>query len=182
MANLARRSHHGGGTQKRVQQLDRGPRTEYLAFKLAGEVYAAPVALIREILKPPLLTPVPRAARAVMGIVSVRGAVVTVIDLRARLRLPEPAQTRKTRILLVNATGGELLGLFVDEVLQVYRLAESEIEHAAAALGGEVAPYISGIARPVHQIGPGPSTTKQAGPSSEASVIILLDLRAVLSA
>jgi purine-binding chemotaxis protein CheW len=107
---------------------------------------------------------------------------VTVIDLRARLRLPEPAQTRKTRILLVNATGGELLGLFVDEVLQVYRLAESEIEHAAAALGGEVAPYISGIARPVTQMGPGPSANKQTGPSSEASVIILLDLRAVLSA
>ena len=74
------------------------------------------------------------------------------------------------------------LKLFVDEVLQVYRLAESEIEHAAAALGGEVAPYISGIARPVHQMGPGPSTSKQTGPSSEASVIILLDLRAVLSA
>ena len=181
MANLARRSPHGGGTQKRVQQLDRGPRTEYLAFKLAGEVYAAPVALIREILKPPLLTPVPRAARAVMGIVSVRGAVVTVIDLRARLRLLESAQTRKTRILLVNATGGELLGLFVDEVLQVYRLADSEIEHAAAALGGEVAPYISGIARPVLQMGPGP-TNKQTGPTTEASVIILLDLRAVLSA
>jgi purine-binding chemotaxis protein CheW len=180
MANLVRRSPHGTGTQKRVQQLDRGPRTEYLAFKLAGEVYAAPVALIREILKPPLLTPVPRAQRAVMGIVSVRGQVVTVIDLRSRLRLPEMAQTRKTRILLVNASSNETLGLFVDEVLQVYRLADGEIEHAAAALGGEVAPYISGIARPTHQAGPGPSAGKQAG-VSEASVIILLDLRAVLS-
>jgi purine-binding chemotaxis protein CheW len=181
MANLVRRSPQASGTHKRVQQLDRGPRTEYLAFKLTGEVYAAPVALIREILKPPLLTPVPRAPRAVMGIVSVRGAVVTVIDLRTRLRLPETAQTRKTRILLVNATGGEQLGLFVDEVLQVYRLADSEIEHAAAALGGEVAPYISGIARPAHHMGPVQSAAlKQAG-MLEASVIILLDLRAVLS-
>jgi purine-binding chemotaxis protein CheW len=180
MANLVRRSPQGSGSQKRAHQLDRGPRTEYLAFKLAGEVYAAPVALIREILKPPMLTPVPRATAAVMGIVSVRGQVVTVIDLRRRLRLLESAATRRTRILLANATGGELLGLYVDEVLQVYRLAESEIEHAAAALGGDVASYISGIARPAHQAGPGAASAKQSG--TEASVIILLDLRAVLSA
>jgi purine-binding chemotaxis protein CheW len=185
MANLARRSPQGSGSQKRAQQLDRGPRTEYLAFKLAGEIYAAPVTLIREILKPPMLTPVPRAPPAVMGIVSVRGPVVTVVDLRRRLRLPEMPNTNRTRILLVNATGGETLGLFVDEVLQVYRLADSEIESAAAALGGDVAPYISGIARPKHAMGVGPSsgTKTMAGTvTAEASVIILLDLRAVLSA
>jgi purine-binding chemotaxis protein CheW len=142
------------------------------------------VTLISEILKPPMLTPVPRAPPAVLGIVSVRGPVVTVVDLRRRLRLPEMPNTNRTRILLVNATGGEKLGLFVDEVLQVYRLADSEIESAAAALGGDVAPYISGIARPKTQIGVGPSGAKPAAGSAagEASVIILLDLRAVLSA
>lgn len=179
MANLVRRSPQGSGS-KRAQHLDRGPRTEYLAFKLAGEIYAAPVALIREILKPPLLTPVPRAPAAVMGIVSVRGNIVTVVDLRRRLRLPETPSTRRTRILLVSATGGELLGLYVDEVLQVYRLADSEIEHAATALGGDVAPYISGIARPALAAGSGPGVKPAAG-NMEASVIILLDLRAVLT-
>ena len=91
------------------------------------------------------LTPVPRAPFSVMGIVSVRGQLVTVIDLRRRLRLPESGATRRSRVLLVNPQSAETLGLYVDEVLQVYRLAEDEIEHAAAALGGEVAPYISGI-------------------------------------
>jgi purine-binding chemotaxis protein CheW len=134
---------------------------------LAGEPYAAPVALVREILKPPPLTPVPRANPAVIGIVSVRGQLVTVIDLRRRLRLIENPPTRKSRILLVEATGGETLGLLVDEVLQVYRLSESEIEASSVALGSDAASYIAGVARPTS--------------APEGSVVILLDLRAVLA-
>jgi purine-binding chemotaxis protein CheW len=142
-------------------------------------VYAAPVALIREILKPPPITPVPRAPHEILGIVSVRGQLVTVVDLRRHLRLPESASTRKARILLVDATGGEVMGVFVDEVLQVYRLADAEIEPAINALGGEVASYIAGIARPaVANLATRGAGTAPVGP--DASVVILLDLRSVL--
>jgi purine-binding chemotaxis protein CheW len=182
MVDLARRAKLG--PLKRSRQQDRGPRTEYLAFTLGGDVYAAPVALVREILKPPPLTPVPRAPHQIVGIVSVRGKLVTVVDLRRRLRLPEGPPTRKSRILLVDATGGEVMGVLVDEVLQVYRLAESEIEAAATALGGEVAGYIAGIARPaiaaLATAGP-TAETGAAGGGPDASVVILLDLRAVLA-
>src|SRR5262245_28015633 len=133
MADLVRR-RTAGIALKRTRQHDRGPLTEYLAFQLTGEPYAAPVAFVREILKPPPLTPVPRAPRAVIGIISVRGQLVTVIDLRRRLQLAESAPTRRSRILLVEATGGETLGLLVDEVLQVYRLSDGEIEPAIVAL------------------------------------------------
>jgi purine-binding chemotaxis protein CheW len=183
MADLARRPKQPGPL-KRSRQQDRGPRTEYLAFTLASDVYAAPVALIREILKPPPLTPVPRAPHPIIGIVSVRGQLVTVVDLRRRLRLPEGPPTRKTRILLVDATGGEVMGVLVDEVLQVYRLAEGEIELAATALGGEVAGYIAGIARPAIAVAlaAAPRATGMMAPiGPDASVVILLDLRAVLA-
>jgi purine-binding chemotaxis protein CheW len=155
-----------GTALKRTRQ-DRGPLTEYLAFLLAGEPHAAPVSFVREILKPPPLTPVPRAPSAVMGIISVRGQLVTVIDLRRRLRLSESPPTRRTRILLVESHAGEILGLYVDEVLQVYRLAEPEIEAASVALGMGAANYIAGVARPIE--------------AAEGTVVILLDLRAVLT-
>ncbi len=187
MADLTRRARHAGPLRRSRQQ-DRGPRTEHLAFTLGTDVYAAPVALIREILKPPPLTPVPRAPHQIIGIVSVRGQLVTVVDLRRRLRLAEAPGTRKARILLVDATGGEVMGILVDEVLQVYRLADSEIEPAVAALGGEVVGYISGIARPAivaattvagARASDASSTSGPTGP--DASVVILLDLRAVLA-
>jgi purine-binding chemotaxis protein CheW len=185
MVDLARRAKHPGSL-KRSRQQDRGPRTEYLAFMLGSDVYAAPVALIREILKPPPLTHVPRAPHQILGIVSVRGQLVTIVDLRRRLRLAEGPLTRKTRILLADAAGGEVMGVLVDEVLQVYRLAESEIETAAVALGGEVASYLAGIARPalatVTATPRGPHSPEVGRPSPvDASVVVLLDLRAVLT-
>src|SRR5262245_2513144 len=139
MADLVRRSAPQMLGIKQPKQQDRGPRTKYLAFRLDGDLYAAPVSLIRKILTPPPMIPIPRAPDAIMGIISDRGQIITVIDLRKRLRLRASPSTGRSRILLVDATEGELLGLYVDEVLQVYRLAESEIELAASALGAEVA-------------------------------------------
>ncbi|AUX20983.1 chemotaxis protein CheW [Sorangium cellulosum] len=178
MANLTRRPARTPVSKRNPRAAASGPRTEYLAFTLAGDTYAAPVSLVREILKPPPLTPVPRAPEATMGIVSVRGQLVTVIDLRRRMRLTEAAPTRRARILLVDAAAsGETLGLFVDEVQQVYRLADAEIEHAATALGGDVAGYIAGIARPMH----GASAPEGTQGEAQPRVIILLDLQAILA-
>ena len=138
-----------------------GRRTEYLAFCLAGETYAVPIGFIAEILKPPPITEIPRAPRIVIGIVSVRGKLVTVLDLRRRFHLPQAPFDRKTRILLADVGNEEQLGLLVDEVLQVYRLADNEIE-PAAALGGDQPAHIAGIGRP------------------EGALLILLDLKPLL--
>jgi purine-binding chemotaxis protein CheW len=119
---------------------------EFLAFKLASETYALPLAGVQEILKPPRITKVPRAPYEVLGIVSVRGRVTTVLDLRRRLRLHEGSMDKNTRVLLVDA-GEEILGLLVDAVLQVYRLYEDEVE-LASTLGGDMNEYVMGIGRP----------------------------------
>ena len=139
--SLGRRGHARGG----------GPVSEHLAFRLGAETFALPLADVREILVPPSITLVPRAARDVLGIVSVRGRLVTVIDLGLRLAIardaPIPgAGPRRGRVLLVEAPSGEMMGMLVDEVLAVYRLGETEIE-AASALGGNVAEHVTGIGR-----------------------------------
>jgi purine-binding chemotaxis protein CheW len=120
---------------------------EYLIFALAGDVYAVELASIREIVSPPELTEVPRSAPDVLGVCSVRGLLVTVIDLRRRLGVAEQPQTRFSRILLAHADSGEVIGLFVDEVKHVVRLAGTEIELAQAVLGGEVSSHVLGIGR-----------------------------------
>lgn len=147
---------------------DLGKRVEYLAFSLAGEAYAVKISHIAEILRPLPITEVPRAPRNIIGVVSVRGRLVTVIDLRRRLRLPEAPMDRRTRILLATAEHGEQseqgeqIGLLVDEVMQVYRMTESEIE-AAEVLGGDQPAHIAGIGRP------------------EGALLILLDLTVILA-
>jgi purine-binding chemotaxis protein CheW len=144
-----------------------GKRTEYLAFLLASETYAVQIAQLAEILRPPPITEVPRAPRVILGVISVRGKLVTVVDLRRRLNLPEAPVDRRSRILLVDSGGGEQLGLLVDEVQQVWRLAPDEIE-AASVLGGDQAAHIAGIGRPAAVAG------------VEATMLILLDLRSIV--
>jgi purine-binding chemotaxis protein CheW len=120
---------------------------EFLTFLLGGEAFGVPLTQVQEIRPYPLLTDVPRAPKDVMGICSVRGILVTVIDIRERLHVaPQPA-TRAARILLTESTQGESLGIFVDEVIGVQRFAEGQIESPSAGLVGDVASHIEGIGR-----------------------------------
>lgn len=124
-----------------------GKRVEYLAFLLGSEAYAIEIGNIVEILKPLPITEVPRADPGVVGVMSVRGRLVTVVDLKRRFRLTRTfSMDKKSRILLVEAAGEEI-GLLVDEVVQVYRLAEADIE-PPTVLGTEQAPHVVGIGRP----------------------------------
>jgi len=150
------------GTVRRAQA---GNLEEYLGFVLGEDAYAVHISHIAEILKPLPITEVPRARKDVVGVMSVRGRLVTVLDLKRRFAIAEskdraPHESR-LRILLVD-TGEEHIGFIVDEVLQVFRLAENEIE-PASALGGDQPSHITGVGRP------------QGGP-----LLVLLDLRPII--
>ena len=162
MGLITRRRTEQRAAMRRAGEL--GKRTEYLAFTLAKDAYGVPIAFINEILKPPPITEVPRAPRDVIGVTSVRGRLCTVIDLRRRFRLTEAPIDNKSRILLVGSAADEPIGLLVDEVVQVHRLADHEIE-PANVLGGEPPAHIAGIGRP------------QAG---SGAILILLDLKPIL--
>jgi purine-binding chemotaxis protein CheW len=143
---LVSRRGEGRSALQRADEL--GKRAEYLAFMLCAETYAIQIGNIVEILKPLPITEIPRAEPDVVGVMSVRGRLVTVVDLKRRFRLARTfTLDKKSRILLVDAAG-ELIGLLVDEVLQVYRLAESEIE-PPHVLGTEQPPHVVGLGRPV---------------------------------
>jgi chemotaxis signal transduction protein len=132
-----------------------------LTFLLGDDVFGVDLARIKEILSLPPITVVPRAPQAIVGICSVRGLLVSVMDLRVRLRLEARPRTRRARILLVTTDSGEVVGLLVDEVRHVVRLSEEELE-LAPALGGDVSEHVLGVGR------------------TQGEFIVLLDLAAVV--
>ena len=120
---------------------------EFLAFVLDTEDYAVPLAEVREILKVPAITDVPRAGPDVLGILSLRGTVVTLVDLRRRIGLPEHPFDRRTRVLVVQRAD-ESIGLLVDAVTEVVRLRREEIEDKPAVPGTRHAEFLAGVGRP----------------------------------
>src|SRR6266567_2616152 len=95
-------------------------RREYLAFRLGGEEYAFGIEAIREILKAPPITEVPRAPAHVLGVITVRGEVIPVFDPRLRLGLPPSEKSGPGRVIICDAGEGPC-GLLVDAVAQVVR-------------------------------------------------------------
>ncbi len=78
----------GGRRDLARNNADPNSLEEYIGFRAAAEMFALPLTLVREILKPPPITEVPRARPDILGIVSVRGQITTVVDLRRRLGFP----------------------------------------------------------------------------------------------
>jgi purine-binding chemotaxis protein CheW len=151
---------------------------EFLSFLIGPECYALPLSCVREIVRVPAVTEIPRGPDSVLGIVSVRGTVTTVIDLRLKLRIDPPPLGPKTRILIVEG-GGEVMGLLVDAVLQVHRLPEQDVE-LASVLGGSAPPYLVGIGRPGS--GAERASGRVSRTAESTAMMLLLDPIALLKA
>jgi purine-binding chemotaxis protein CheW len=117
---------------------------EYLVLLLAGEPYALELGAVREIVNLPTFTEVPRSAPDIVGVCSVRGLLLTVVDLRKRLNLVAKTPERGARILLTQSQVGEDIGLLVDEVQQVIKLGPSEMEPVQEMMA-EPSPHIRGV-------------------------------------
>jgi len=120
---------------------------EYLSFFLDSEVYGLDLSRIQSIIAVPELTEVPRAPRPVVGICSVRGVLITVVDLRRRMQLAERPLTRQARILLTTTRDDEAIGLLVDGVRHVVRPKPEQVELTAPIFGNELTEHVIGIAR-----------------------------------
>ena len=128
------------------QEKAAAPQKDYLAFAVGDEDYGVEIDRIREIIKVRAVTEVPHAPPFIVGVIAVRGVVLPVIDLHLRLRLPVLAKARQARFLIVRREE-EMFGLLVDEVRQVVRLSEAEIEPPPPMLAGAEADFLSGIGR-----------------------------------
>jgi purine-binding chemotaxis protein CheW len=110
---------------------------EFLAFELAGETYAVPIATVREIQKVGDVTEVPRAAPNLIGLINVRGEMLPLYDVKVRLELAQAVpvvRTRKdvgrgARIVLIRDPEGDA-GMLVDRVQGVVKLNLSRLESA----------------------------------------------------
>lgn len=135
---------------------------ELIVFSLQEQELSADIDQIREIIRTGPITPIPDSPEFIKGVANVRGEIIVVIDLKARLLLPG-ASGGQSKHIVVTAEGKNLFGLMVDEVTEVLRLPETQIKHAPDIVASLDRRYIGGVL------------------TIDDRLIILLDLTKVLS-
>ena len=124
--------------------------------------YGVPITQVQEIITMTRPTQLPQAPDFVEGIINLRGRIIPIIDLRKRFQMGTSDITNDTRSVVVEVEG-QTVGIIVDEVSEVLRLANSDIEPAPAIIGGITAEYLTGVGK------------------IEGRLLILLDMNKILS-
>lgn len=120
------------------------PVLQWVTFRLENESYGINVMQVQEVLRYTEIAPVPGAPNYVLGIINLRGNVVTVIDTRQRFGLPTADTTDQTRIVIIEAEN-QVVGILVDAVAEVVYLRQSEIETTPNVGNEESAKFIQGV-------------------------------------
>ena len=121
-------------------------KVDLLAFMFGDEEYAIDILTILEIIKMPIVTKVPRVPDYVLGIISLRGMVVPVVDLRHLMSLERSDIGPSTRVLVLRA-GDEPIGILVDRVTSVVRLDRENIESKPQTMEGASSDIFKGVGR-----------------------------------
>lgn len=109
----------------------REERGEWLKFLLVDQAYALNVLQVQEILVFDDVTPVPGSPDYIVGVINVRGSIVTVVDAARRVQVDRTDGSKAEWIVILDA-GGEHIGLLVDQVLEVEDLDNATMEPAPA--------------------------------------------------
>lgn len=118
----------------------------WLTFMLGQEEYALSLEVVLELIKPRFLTDLPKVPDYVRGILSLRGAVVPVIDLRRRLKLGPGGEDGFRRIIVCSGPE-QSIGLLVDRIIQVVRMPRDAIEAAPLVLSEVEKDFVAAIGR-----------------------------------
>jgi purine-binding chemotaxis protein CheW len=135
---------------------------QWVTFQLDRETYGINVMQVQEVLRYTEIASVPGAPDYVLGIINLRGNVVTVIDTRSRFGLQPAEVSDNSRIVIIEADK-QVIGILVDSVAEVVYLRASEIDVAPSVGTEESAKFIQGVS------------------NRDGELLILVDLNKLLS-
>ncbi|ABP66430.1 putative CheW protein [Caldicellulosiruptor saccharolyticus DSM 8903] len=117
---------------------------QLVIFKLGEEEYGVDIMQVKEIIRTTNITKIPQVPSFVEGIISLRGEILPIIDMRKKFSLPEKEKTRQTRILVINLDNMTIGGI-VDEVTEVLRIPNDAITPPPPVIKGVNTEYLQGV-------------------------------------
>lgn len=119
---------------------------KYLVFKLNNNSYGVALSDVKEVIGVPTLVPVPQAPNYLLGLINLRGKVISAIDLKTKLNMSRSNDVKRPAMILIE---GEttIMGCVVDAVSEVISIKDEEIEKQVQENVPISSTYIKGIAR-----------------------------------
>ena len=121
------------------------------SFKVADALFGLDTMLVQEIIKVPEITKVYQAPEETIGIINLRGKIVTIIDLAIKFDLPTEVETKDRRIIIVESQN-EPFGLMVDHINDVIHIDGDKMGSAPANVKITQGRFISGVFRDDEQL------------------------------
>lgn len=124
-----------------------GTARDFLTLTIAGQLFGIPVLQVQDVLGAQHVTIIPLASPEIAGYLNLRGRIVTAINVRRRLGLPEPEGVTRNMSVVVDHEG-ELYSLIIDRVGDVLPLRDDDFETSPATLD----PLWRSIAQGIYQL------------------------------
>jgi len=118
-------------------------------FKMASREYGVDIRQVREVIRMKEIIPVPESSEFVEGVISLRGAVVPVINMRKKFGLENKAREKTNRIIVTHINR-QIVGVIVDEVMDVIYTEEGNIAPPDEVL--KDAEYLTGVAKTAERL------------------------------
>ena len=123
-----------------------GTVAEYVTAVIGGQLFGLPISRVQDVFMPERLTRVPLASSEIAGVLNLRGRIVTVVDMRARLGLPKASDGKPPMAVGVDLRG-ESYGLLIDQIGEVLRLPEDSREDNPVNLDSRMTKLAGGVHR-----------------------------------
>ena len=120
--------------------------TELVTFTIAGQMFGLPIGRVQDVFKPAHVTRVPLAGSEIAGVLNLRGRIVTVVDMRARLGLSRNDDGKPPMAVGVDLRG-ESYGLLIDQIGEVLKLPDEGREENPVNLDPRMAKLAGGVHR-----------------------------------
>lgn len=134
--------------------------SRFIEFSLGAEDYAIPLLMVREVISVPDTTPIPKSPPHFLGIMNLRGQVISVVDLRKKLKV-ETRMNKEEAVIIVDI-GGMNIGVVVDSINKVLAFSSEDVSEMPEVESQNNTQYIFGVYK------------------KESSLTILLDIAKVL--
>ncbi|UFZ07843.1 chemotaxis protein CheW [Bradyrhizobium ontarionense] len=123
-----------------------GAASEFVTAVIGGQLFGLPISRVQDVFMPERVTRVPLSSAEIAGVLNLRGRIVTVIDMRARLGLARADDGRPPMAVGVDLRG-ESYGLLIDQIGEVLRLPEESREENPVNLDPRMAKLAGGVHR-----------------------------------